>query len=197
MIQAAKIGVGAIVAVAIAVGAGFELSTLQATSGSSSSSSFIATTVTTTVSNGSVTHTATSTGSCGIILGTGGPVFLKVESDQGFVITNGSVDAVHMGPVVNDVYCGTSNYRVFLRPQTNGYTIVSANDSLGLAGSYNFTLVAGYGGNKTFNTTISNVVIRPTTPVYVTVMVPSGTIITSNCLQGDCTTTTLRTSSSG
>jgi hypothetical protein len=188
-----------LVAATIVAGAGFALSNSQANSGVSSTSSVLITTTRTITetANVSATQMPTSTGSCGIILGTGGPVYLKVSSDDGSPITNGSVLVAHYGPTVNGVSCGVKTYRVGLKPLANGYTIVSINDSLPLAGNYNLTLFAGYGGGKTFTSHPPVAAIRPTTPVYITVMVPSGLIVLSDCINGSCPTTTMKTASGG
>jgi len=210
MIQSAgKLAIGVLVAAAIIVGGGFVISNSQANNGGSSTSPVAINpiqtiTSTTTFSNGSTTHSATSTISCGTITGTGGPVYLKVTSDGGSPIINGSVLVAHYGPTINGVNCGVETYRMGLKPSANGYAIVSINDSLPLAGNYNLTIYAGYGGSPpghgdccTFTSHPPVVTLRPMTPEYITVMVPSGLIFLSDCLQGSCATTTVRTTSGG
>ena len=191
-----KVAIGVFVAATVVVAGVFAVSNSQANYGSSNNPVVISTTQTitstTTVSNGPMTLPGTST-SCGTITGTGGPVYLKVTSDDGLPITNGSVLVGHYAPAVNGVGCVDKTYRVPLKPFTDGYTVVSINDSLPLAGNYNLSLTVGYGGNKTFTAGLPFVRIPPVTPVYIIVKVPLGAITISNCLDGGCVTTSMTT----
>jgi hypothetical protein len=94
---------------------------------------------------------------------------------------------------VNGVDCGDKTYRVPLKPLTDGYTVISINDNLTLAGNYNLSLTVGYGGNKTFTAGLPVVRIQPMTPVYIIVKVPLGAITISDCLDGSCVTTSMTT----
>jgi hypothetical protein len=130
---------------------------------------------------GGGTTTATTTSSC-VITGEGGPVFAKVVTDQGAIINNGTIQVTHTGPSVNGAFCGTANYKVPLRPNATGWVQISASDGLPLAGSYNLTLVAGYGGSKTYTATITDIKVNPLTTVYVTISVPSGIVSIVDCI---------------
>lgn len=202
MIQSAgKIAIGVLVAATIVVGGGFALSNSQANDGGSSTSSVVIITTntitsTTTFSNSSTTNAVASSSSCATITGYGMPIYLKVTSDDGSPITNGSVLVAHYGPAVNGVSCVVKADQVPLKPLTNGYTMVSMNASLPLAGNYNLTLTVGYGG-KTFTSQPPVAAGGPMTPVYITVVVPSGLLVYSDCINGSCQTTSMKTASGG
>ena len=143
------------------------------------------------------TSTIAVTGSCSIS-GEGGQVFVKVMTDEGSIVNNGTIQVTHVGPTVNGVLCGTANYNVPLNPNATGYVQVSKSDGLPSAGSYNLTIIAGYGGTMTYASTITNVVISPLTTTYLTISIPSGEMIVSNCYEeNNCSMSTTTITSSG
>jgi len=149
---------------------------------------------------GSSTTTSTTFGSPGIC---GAPPdtmlnwtwegndFMKVVTDQGKVITNGTL-VVNL--VENDG--DTSGYRVALGG-ANGTGYVPLASSVNVtSGYYNVTLVASYNNQgPCYTATIPSIQVNPNSSVYVTVSVPSGvvTIVTSNEGGSTVTTTTSAT----
>jgi hypothetical protein len=123
-----------------------------------------------------------------------GSIYLKVVTDQGFVITNngpvdnGTVFVTHTGPAASG---GKADYCLRLGGNGTGYMELAANDGLPQTGSYNLTLFAGYSEGPGFQGTIPPSTVQPDTIVYVTVSVPSGEVTTMTCARGgDCTNTT-------
>jgi hypothetical protein len=136
-----------------------------------------------------------------------GPIYLKVVTSQGAVVTNGTVFADHR---LSQSEQGSADYCMSLASDTNatGYMQVSdtgavtlGGDGLPLGGVYNFTVRAGYGSSQPFQVAIPETVVQPNTIIYITISVPSGevTTVTATCNPGSsCTTTTsTATSSSG
>jgi len=132
-------------------------------------------------------------------LQSGGPIYLKVVTDQGSIVKNGTVyGSQRLG--LSD-WQGSADYCLALSYDTNstGYMQVGApedvmpgGDGLSLsAGVYNYTVLAQYGANQSTRVAIPDIVVQPGTTTYVTISVPSGAMTTVTCSQGNsCTTTT-------
>jgi hypothetical protein len=120
------------------------------------------------------------------------PLYLKVVTDQGSVITNnGTVFVTHTVPAANGISGGTANYCLRLAGNATGYMELAANDTLPATGSFNLTLFAGYNQGPGYQGTIPSFTVQPDTTVYVTVSVPSGVVTIVSCASGNnCTTTT-------
>jgi hypothetical protein len=122
-----------------------------------------------------------------------GPLYLKVVTNQGSIITNnGTVFVTHIVPAANGISGGTADYCLNLQGNATGYLELAANDSLLPTGSYNLTLFAGYNQGPGYQATIPPVTVQPNTTVYVTLSVPSGDVTMVTCTQGSssCATTT-------
>lgn len=124
-----------------------------------------------------------------------GPMYLKVTTDQGAIVNNGTVLVTHAGTNGTTDYC--IDFGVGLRPNSTGYFPITADDGLSPTGKYNITLLvygplpAGYVGSlPPFNVTTN-------TSVAVSWSVPSGAVLIVTHLQGSteiATTTTTATS---
>lgn len=127
-----------------------------------------------------------------------GPLYLKVTTDRGATVDNGTVLVTHVGTN------GTANYCIDFpggsRPNSTGYFSIAADDGLSLMGAYNITLLVyepipgGYVGSlPAFNVTAD-------TSVAVSWSVPSGAVLVITHPQGQgertevATTTTTATS---
>jgi hypothetical protein len=137
-----------------------------------------------------------------------GPIYLRVVTTQGTVVTNGTVFATHMLSPSDSL--GSADYCMLLASDTNatGYMQVSdsgavtlGGDGLPLGGAYNFTVRAGYGRSQPLQVAIPEIVVQPNTITYITISVPSGevTTVTTTCSPGNgcATATTTATPSVG
>jgi hypothetical protein len=125
-------------------------------------------------------------------------VYVKVVTDQGKVITNGSLVVDQLENMTNGYE--TSGYCIALSDvQETGYVRLADLNQSGsnvtsiTGGYYNVTLVAGLGNQGPwYMATIPSIQISPYSVVYVTVSVPSGvvTIVTSSEGSSAVTTTT-------
>jgi hypothetical protein len=159
------------------------------------------TTSTSTTSNLGVCESATNTQ---LNLVPKPTVYVKVVTDQGTVITNGSLIVDQLENMTNGFE--TSNYCISLSDvQATGYVrLADLNQSGSKAtfitgGYYDVTLVAGLNNQGPWYTaTIPSIQLAPNSTVYVTVSVPSGavTVVTSNEGSSAVTTTTTTTESS-
>jgi hypothetical protein len=115
-----------------------------------------------------------------------GSIFLKILTDQGSVVTNGSVLVTHSVSVNRTTYC------LRLEPNANGF-VELANDGLPQTGIYNLTFAAGYDQGPGTWASVYLFSVQPNTSVYVTVSVPSreAQIVTSTT--GNSTVTTVTT----
>jgi hypothetical protein len=118
-------------------------------------------------------------------------MYLKVMTDQGAIVDNGTVLVTHVGTN------GTANYCIDFpggsRPNSTGYFSIAANDGLSPTGTYNITLLVyepipgGYVGSlQSFSVTTN-------TSVAVSWSVPSGAVLIVTHPQGSteiATTTT-------
>ena len=126
-------------------------------------------------------------------------VYVKVVTDQGMVITNGTLNVVQLESMTGGFE--TSRYCVSLSEvQGTGYVrLADLNQSgssanLITGGYYNVTLMAGYDQGPWYNATIPSIQINPNSTVYVTVSVPSGVVTVVNSNEGSSAVTTTTTS---
>jgi hypothetical protein len=130
-----------------------------------------------------------------------GTVYVKVVTDQGTVITNGSLMVSQYGNTTNGY--GTAHYCISLSDVNGtGYLQLAALNGTNTAflesGHYDVTLMAGYNNQVPwFNAAIPSIQVHPNSTVYVTVSVPSGvvTVVTSNEGSSAVTATTSATTS--
>ncbi len=129
-----------------------------------------------------------------------GTVYMKVVTDQGTVVTNGTLVVTKAGDF------GSMNYCISMS-DVNGTGYLQLADHLNgpgfiTSGYYNVTLWAGYYDPNVTNNpppwywaTIPSIQVHPNSTVYVTVSVPSGvvTVVTSNEGSSAVTTTTSAT----
>lgn len=125
----------------------------------------------------------------------GGPLYLKVTTDRGAIVNNGSVLVTHVGTNGTADYC--IDFPGGSRPNSTGYFPIAADDGLSPTGAYNITLLVyepipgGYVGSlPAFNVTAG-------TSVAVSWSVPSGAVLIVTHPQGSteaATTTTTATS---
>jgi len=128
-------------------------------------------------------------GKCGPFGGEGGPIFVRVLTDQGSIVANGTIQVIH-----GAADCGTASYGLILTPNATGYMQVSGYDTLVSVGSYDLTLIAGYGGDMTYTAVIA-VVPFPETSYFVTISVPNSEVTSINCyLATSCSSETVTTS---
>jgi len=125
-----------------------------------------------------------------------GSVYMKVVTDQGTVITNGSLLVTQSGNFTGS-WTGwglTAHYCISLGDVNGtGYLQLAGNKTFITSGYYNVTLVAGYNNQGPwYRATIPSIQVHPNSTVYVTVSVPSGvvTVVTSNEGSSSVTTTT-------
>jgi hypothetical protein len=115
-----------------------------------------------------------------------GTVYMKVVTDQGAVITNGTLFVTQDGKTAYDVAHGggtTANYCIKLSDvNSTGYLQLAANATFITSGHYNMTLMAVYNQGAWYVATIPSIQVHPNSTVYVTVSVPSGavTVVTTN-----------------
>ena len=135
-----------------------------------------------------------------------GPIFLKVVTGQGSVVTNGTVYSSQRSSLT--VWRGSADYCLGMSYDTNstGYMqignpadTIDGGDGLSLsAGVYNYTVIAQYGANQSFRVDIPDIIVQPNTTTYITISIPSGEVTTVTCAQGNaCTTATATYSAEG
>jgi len=120
-----------------------------------------------------------------------GSISLKVTTDQGAIVNNGTVFVTHIGTN------GTSNYCLRLEPSSTGYLQIAANDGLSPTGTYNVTVAAGFNQGPGYEGSLPSVAVTTSTSVELTLSVPSGAVSIVTSTQGSSqvsTTTTTATS---
>jgi YVTN family beta-propeller protein len=129
-----------------------------------------------------------------------GTVYMKVVTDQGTVVTNGTLVVTQAGGF------GSMNYCISMSDVNGtGYLQLAPVNFNGTrtdfitSGYYNVTLWAGYYNYNVTNNpgpwyraTIPSIQVHPNSTIYVTVSIPSGvvTVVTSNEWSGAVTTMT-------
>jgi hypothetical protein len=129
-----------------------------------------------------------------------GPIYIKVMTDQGALVTNGTVYASNRVNVTS--WWGSDDYCVYLSSNTNstGFEQVTENLYPNQGGVYNFTVVAQYGANQSSKVVIHDIVVQTNTTTYIAISIPSGqvTIATVTCNQpNSCTESSSTTSAKG
>jgi hypothetical protein len=121
-----------------------------------------------------------------------GSIFLKILTDQGSLISNGSVLVTHSISLGPQLPTNRTTYCLRLEPNANGF-VELANDGLPQAGIYNLTFAAGYDQGPGTWASVYLFSVQPNTSIYVTVSVPSreAQIVTS--MTGNSTVTTVTT----
>jgi hypothetical protein len=121
-----------------------------------------------------------------------GSIFLKILTDQGSLITNGSVLVTHSISLGPQLPANRTTYCLRLEPNANGF-VELANDGLPQAGIYNLTFAAGYDQGPGTWASVYLFSVQPNTSIYVIVSVPSrvAQIVTSTT--GNSTVTTVTT----
>jgi len=115
-----------------------------------------------------------------------GSIFLKILTDQGSLVTNGSVLVTHSVSANRTTYC------LRLEPNANGF-VELANDGLPQAGIYNLTFAAGYDQGPGTWASVYLFSVQPNTSIYVTVSVPSRETQIVTSTTGNSTVTTVTT----
>jgi hypothetical protein len=120
-----------------------------------------------------------------------GSVFLKILTDQGSVVANGSVLVTHTISPGPQLPGNRTTYCLRLEPGANGF-VQLANDGLPQAGTCNLTFAAGYGQGPGIQASVYLFSVQPNTTVYVTVSVPSleALVVTSTTGASIATTVT-------
>jgi hypothetical protein len=131
-----------------------------------------------------------------------GTVYMRVVTDQGTVITNGSLFVFSSGNqtdgshVIRSDYCinlsdvnGTGYLQLAVINGTGG---VTENSTFLTSGVYDVTVMTDYDQGLGYTATIPPIMVHPNSTIYVTVSVPSGvvTVVTSNEGSSAVTTTT-------
>jgi hypothetical protein len=134
-----------------------------------------------------------------------GPIYLKVVTDQGSIVKNGTVYASQRLSLSD--WQGSADYCLAISYDTNstGYMQVGApadvmpgGDGLSLsAGVYNYTVIAQYGANQSIRVAIPDIVVQPNMTTYITISIPSGEVTTVTCGQGNGCATTTQSSAPG
>jgi hypothetical protein len=164
----------------------------------------ISTSTTVTSSTSSVSSPACGGGPTNTLLNPApkGTVYVKVVTDQGTVITNGTLFVNQFGDLNNgerilrNLYCislGDVNGTGYLQLAVlNGTGASQVAGNFLSSGYYNVTLMAGYNQGPGYVATIPSIQVHPNSTIYVTVSVPSGvvTVVTSNEGSSAVTTTT-------
>jgi hypothetical protein len=114
-----------------------------------------------------------------------GSIFFKILTDQGSLVTNGSVLVTHSVSGNRTTYC------LRLEPSATGF-IELANDGLPQAGVYNLTFAAGYDQGPGIQASVYLFSVQQNASIRVTVSVPSGIaqIVTSTTGVNTVTTVT-------
>ena len=150
------------------------------------------------------TSTTASSPACGVPVNTllnpapKGTVYMKVVTDQGSVITNGTLFVTQVGNATNGAWGLTNHYCIRLSDVNGtGFLQLAGNMTFIASGYYNVTLVAGYNQGSGYQATIPSILVHPNSTIFVTVTVPSGvvTVITSTEGSSGITTTTTSTTS--
>lgn len=172
-------------------GIGLTTSLSNTTTASSSASTTSVSSTTTTSSSASPFSCGTSQAFTPLAALQNGPMYLKVMTDQGAIVDNGTVLVTHVGTNGMADYC--IDFPGGSRPNSTGYFSITANDGLSPTGKYNLTLLVyepiagGYVGSlQSFNVTTN-------TSVAVSWSVPSGAALIVTHPQGSteiATTTT-------
>ena len=115
-----------------------------------------------------------------------GSIFFKILTDQGSLVTNGSVLVTHSVSGNRTTYC------LRLEPSATGF-IELANDGLPQAGVYNLTFAAGYDQGPGIQASVYLFSVQPDTSIHVTVSVPSGMAQIVTSTTGVSTVTTVTT----
>jgi len=120
-----------------------------------------------------------------------GSIFLKVQTDQGSLVTNGSVLVTHTISYGPGTPGNRTTYCLRLEPSATGF-IQLADDGLPQAGVYNLTFVAGFDQGPGTWASVYLFSVQPNTSINVTVSVPSrvAQIVTSTTGVSVVTTTT-------
>jgi hypothetical protein len=121
-----------------------------------------------------------------------GSIFLKILTDQGSLITNGSVLVTHSVSLGPQLLANRTTYCLRLQPSANGF-IELANDGLPQSGSYNLTFAAGYDQGPGTWDSVYLFSVQPNTSIYVTVSVPSREAVIVTSTTGNSTVTTVTT----
>jgi hypothetical protein len=121
-----------------------------------------------------------------------GSIFLKIMTDEGSLVANGSVLVTHSVSLGPQLPANRTTYCLRLEPNANGF-IELANDGLPQAGTYNLTFAAGFDQGPGTWASVYLFSVQPNTSIYVTVSVPSkeAQIVTSTT--GNSTVTTVTT----
>jgi hypothetical protein len=121
-----------------------------------------------------------------------GSIFLKIVTDQGAAVDNGSVLVTHVVFSSPPATANRTTYCLRLEPNATGF-IDLANDGLAQAGNYNLTFSAGHDQGPRTWASVYLFSVQPNTSIYVTVSVPSrvAQIVTSTT--GNSTVTTVTT----
>jgi hypothetical protein len=118
-----------------------------------------------------------------------GPVYLKVVTNQGAVVRNGTVFTTHQYSASDSQ--GSDDYCILLSADSNstGYMQISDTGAaleggLPLGGAYNFTVTTEYDGHS-FQVPIPQIVVHSRVITYITVSIPSGEVteVTVDCSQ--------------
>ena len=115
------------------------------------------------------------------VSGEGGPLLVRIVTNQGVPVQNQQVQVVHRGPTVNEQYCGTVSLPALIT-NSSGWVKVPGGDGLPYAGSFSVSFVysaQSYDGLVT---------IEPLATTYVTFYVPSGQEATMYCPLDNCPT---------
>ncbi len=121
-----------------------------------------------------------------------GSIFLKILTDEGSVVTNGSVLVTHSISLGPQTPANRTTYCLRLEPDANGF-VELANDGLPQAGVYNLTFAAGYDQGPGTLASVYLFSVQPNTSIYVTVSVPSRTAQIVTSTTGNSTVTTVTT----
>jgi hypothetical protein len=120
-----------------------------------------------------------------------GPISLKVTTDQGAIVNNGTVFITHVGTN------GTANYCLRLQPNSAGYLQVAASDGLSPTGTYNVTIFAGFNQGSGYEGSLPPITVTTSMSTGITLSVPSGAVsIVTSSLGGALASTTTTTASS-
>jgi hypothetical protein len=127
-----------------------------------------------------------------------GPIFLKVVTDQGSIVKNGTVYASQRLSLSD--WNGSADYCLAMSYDTNSTGYMQVGDPADMmpgggvpisSGVYNYTVIAQYGANQSIRVVIPDIVVQGSLTTYITISIPSGEVTTVACGQGNsCTTTT-------
>ncbi|MDA4115687.1 MAG: hypothetical protein OK442_03935 [Thaumarchaeota archaeon] len=115
-----------------------------------------------------------------------GSIFFKILTDQGSLVTNGSVLVTHSVSGNRTTYC------LRLEPSVTGF-VELANDGLPQAGVYNLTFAAGYDQGPVIQASVYLFSAQPNTSIHVIVSIPSGIAQMVTSTTGVSTVTTVTT----